>query len=503
MLTNKQVEEYRDLIQHYVQATRERLNDNIIKVGPTMFWDVESSQLTSIINEPCMRVIFDADPIDDIKLDVNNISEELMKGVYKSTLKHLNATGGVIRPYSLLSAEERKEIGEPLLDVEDNDLAVSWLNPYWVWADYDINTFNDLLKASASIFMRKKPNGAFILIGRTRNGKSSYLKMHHTLLGTNNTSSVRLADLEDATHFSHSLMTTMMNAPDEDDEGKGKELLKSQSYFKSISAHSPILVKTLYSPKPLKLATNYMSFYPMNKLPEWEGRGKEACMKRSLILMFNNDLSRFDNSNRDFEKETYTESFFSYLLGVLFAIASYYKDKKLEFSETMKNNSEAIAEEVDSATTYIRLAKRYFDGYQVKCLIDDYVIWCQDNNLSYDVKGMKDKLKMEKARNNVGKELKHTYYVKDSGEKTTYVTFKRRPDETDVPTKYALIDQCFIDEAEAYISSLHSTGNPNQNLPMKSVVTLLEEINHPDLPEQLDFNGEIKDANLDDEGNLF
>lgn len=504
VLTDKQVEEYRDLLQNYTQSYRERINNNLIKVGPTMYWNVEDSELTNMATEPCMRTIFDADPIDDIKLDINKISEPVMRIMYKNTLKHLEATGGVIMPYSMLSPAERTKFGDAMLDVAINGSdGTNHLNPYWTWADYDLNTFNDLLKASASIFMRKKPNGAFILIGRTRNGKSSYLKMHHTMLGTNNTSSVRLADLDDSTHFTHSLMTTMMNAPDEDDEGKGKELLKSQSYFKSISAHSPILVKTLFSNKPMKIATDYMSFYPMNKLPEWEGRGKEACMKRSLILMFNNDLSRFDNSNRNFEKETYTEDFFSFLLGVLLAIAHYYRDKQLEFSDTMKNNQEAIAEEVDSATAYVALAKKYFNGYQVKTLIDDYILWCVKNEFSYDVRGMKEKLKMEKARRRDGKDMKSNYYEYKSGDMINYNVFKRRPDDTSEPSKLALVDQCFVPDLKCYISTLHSTGNPGQNLEAESVIARLEALNNSDLPEQLEFKGEIEDGDISDDGELL
>ena len=219
--------------------------------------------------------------------------------------------------------------------------------------------------------------------------------MLHTMFGRNNTSSVKLASLQDP-HQNMTLLTTMLNAPDEEDEGKGKELLQSQSFFKSIAAHEPITLNVMYSQAPQLVSTNFMSYFPMNKIPEWTGSATEALMRRSLILMFNNDLSKFDNNGRNFEKETYTSYFYSNLLPILLGFATYYKDKEMTFSKTLKKNQRSIAEELDSVSTYLTLFFKHFGGYdKPQTVWEDYKLWCQELGLRYEASNvMREKLKI-------------------------------------------------------------------------------------------------------------
>jgi hypothetical protein len=452
-----------------------------------MYWDEEKAELTNFPDGVCMRELFDASSLDEIKLDIHEVSSPYMKGMYKRTLQHLEKNNGNITPWELLGPKQQKKIGDELLSLESISLA-----PFWVWANEDLDTFNDLLKATASIFMFHKPKGAFILIGRTRNGKSSYIKMLHTMLGRNNTSAVKLADLEDP-HFVHDLTTTMLNAPDEDDEGKGAELKRSQSYFKSISAHEPIPLKLLFSSEPVKVSTQFMSFYPMNKLPEWSGSGKEACMRRSLILMFNNDLSKFDNNGRNFEKETYTTEFCSELLGVVLAIAHYYRERPLEFSTTMQANRESVSEAIDSATTYLNLFVKYFSGYQVTPLVEDYELWCVENGYQYNRKELKQKLLTANSQ-------KSTVY----SEGTVMAAYKF-PGTKDSKLPIFL-PQYMVPEFNRYVSDIINTATvgvgPNKK-PARSVVAMLEEYysthdNPAELPEQMQFDGPIVDGDIED-----
>lgn len=487
IMAPRTVTELSDTISLYTDRHLDRLNDNIIKVGADMYWDAEKAALTEFPDGVCMRELFDASSLDEIKLDIHSVSTPYMKGMYKHTLQHLEKNGGNITPWELLSPKNQKEVGDELLSLESASLA-----PFWVWANEDLDTFNDLLKATASIFMLHKPKGAFILIGRTRNGKSSFIKMLHTMLGRNNTSAVKLADLEDP-HFVYDLTTTMMNAPDEDDEGKGAELKRSQSYFKSISAHEPIPLKLLFSSEPVKVSTQFMSFYPMNKLPEWSGSGKEACMRRSLILMFNNDLSKFDNNGRNFEKDTYTESFYSELLGVVLAIASYYRNRPLEFSTTMQANRESVSEAIDSATTYLNLFVKYFSGYQVTPLVDDYELWCVENGYQYNRKELKQKLLTANSQ-------KSTAY--SDGAVLTVYKFPGTKDSK-LPN---FMPQYMVPEFKRYVSDIINTATvgvgPNKQ-PARSVVAMLEEYyathdNPAELPEQMQFEGPIVDGDIED-----
>ena len=485
VMAPRTVDELVKTLSIYTSHHIDRLNDNIIKVGKDMYWDEELAKFTEAPTGVCMRELFDASPLDEIKLDINKMMTGYMAAIYKTTLKHLELNNGVIRPWELLSPKEQKEKGCPTLSLESISLA-----PFWVWANQDPDTFNDLWKSVASIFMLNKPKGAFILIGRTRNGKSSFIKMLHTMLGRNNTSAVKLADLEDP-HFVHDLTTTMLNAPDEDDEGKGKELARSQSYFKSISAHEPIPLKLLFSPEPVKVSTQFMSFYPMNKLPEWTGSGKEACMRRSLILMFNNDLSKFDNNGRNFEQETYTENFYSEVVPIACAFATYYRTRPLEFSTTMQANRESVSEAIDSATSYLNLFIKYFSGYQVTPLIDDYKLWCTEQGLTWDVKDFKAKLLTANSQ-------KTTAYIDGS-----VVAAYRFPGMKDSKLPIYL-PQYMVPEFKRYVSDITNTatiGVGPDKQPARSVVAMLEEYyasEKAELPEQMRFEGAVEDGDIED-----
>lgn len=488
VMAPRTISELSDTIGLYADAHIDRLNDNIIKIGADMYWDEERARFTSAPTGACMRELFDASPLDEIKLDINKMMTGYMKQVYKHTLEHLEKNNGNITPWELLSPKQRRAVGEEILSLES--LA---LQPFWVWANEDLDTFNDLWKSVASIFMYNKPKGAFILIGRTRNGKSSFIKMLHTMLGRNNTSAVKLADLEDP-HFVTDLTTTMLNAPDEDDEGKGKELARSQSYFKSISAHEPIPLKLLFSPEPIKVSTQFMSFYPMNKLPEWTGSGKEACMRRSLILMFNNDLSKFDNNGRNFEQETYTTDFYSEVVPIACAIAHYYRDKPLEFSTTMQANRETVSEAIDSSTTFLNLFVKYFSGYQVTPLIDDYKLWCEEQGLQWNVKDLKQKLLTANSQ-------KTTTYMDGS-----IVSAYRLPNTKNSKLPIYL-PQYMVPEFKRYVSDITDMStigvSPNKK-PARSVIAMLEEYYSDesdvkkDLPEQMSFDGHIEDGDVED-----
>lgn len=486
VMAPRTVAELSDTISLYTGQHIDRLNDKIIKVGKDMYWDEERAELTNAPTGVCMRELFDASPLDEIKLDINNMMTGYMKAFYKKTLEHLEKNNGNIVPWELLSGpKQQRELGCDVLTLDSLALA-----PFWVWANEDLDTFNDLWKSVASIFMMNKPKGAFILIGRTRNGKSSFIKMLHTMLGRNNTSAVKLADLEDP-HFVQDLTTTMLNAPDEDDEGKGKELARSQSYFKSISAHEPIPLKLLFSPEPVKVSTQFMSFYPMNKLPEWTGSGKEACMRRSLILMFNNDLSKFDNNGRNFEQETYTTDFYSEVIPIACAIAHYYRNKPLEFSTTMQQNRESVAEVIDSSTTYLNLFIKYFSGYQVTPLIDDYKLWCTEQGLTWDVKDFKQKLLTANSQ-------KSTVYMEGS-----IVAAYKFPGMKDSKLPIYL-PQYMVPEFNRYVSditNMATIGVGPDKQPARSVVAMLEEYyaaEKAELPEQMQFDGAVEDGDIED-----
>lgn len=344
------------------------IKNNIIQLNNDIYWDVEAGEIIDHESKPCMRELFDSRGSNEVKIKLSEISTSSIEYTYGRTLKHLNEHDGAIDPDAAKSILSR-------------DGAI--LGPFWTWANYDADTFNDLLKAVASNFMHVKPKGAFVLIGLKRNGKSTFLKMLHILFGRNNTSSVRLSDFNNH-GLNGDLWTTMMNAPDEEDEGRGKDLLEAQGNFKSIAAHESLKLRKLYEQNGQWVNSDFMCFFPMNHFPEWKGNGAAACMHRTLPLFFNNDLSKFDNTGHDFVRETFTPFFFSHLIGVALAFAHYYHDKEMPFSSKMKKDKKVIEAEVDNISLYLDRFRSWFNGYKSKKLLfEDYKLWCRERDLRW------------------------------------------------------------------------------------------------------------------------
>lgn len=382
------IKRFGESLEAWVDNEREGLNDSIIMITEDLYWDMKKMEFVTSpdAGNPCFRKLFNSRPTDDIKVSPADINKNVVKATFRHTLKHLEEYNGVLAP-ALNDGE--KDSMMPF-SVEDLHLA-----PFWTWSNYDFDMFNDLLKSVAANFMYNKPKGAFILIGRTRNGKSSFIKMLHTLFGSHNTSEVRLSELTDP-HLNMTLLSSMLNAPDEEDEGKNQEVLRAQGYFKMLSTHKALMLPVYYSQDPQPVPTNFMSYHPMNDIPAWRGTGAEACMRRSFILMFENDLSKMDNNGRDFERETYTAEFYELLLGTVLAFAKYYNDKPFILSEESQKKKKAVAEEVDNISVYLdRLFAHFPSGYQnAKLVSEDYRLWCEERGLTWTPpRGVSSKLK--------------------------------------------------------------------------------------------------------------
>lgn len=360
-----------DTLKMGVTDEIEEINNKVVRVTDTLYWDVEAGKLTEHPESLCMRELFDSRGTSEIKIDINDVHAPFVVSGHKRILKILEDTGGVLTP------------GDPRLEKIGYDLDHPVFKTFMTWANNDIDTFNDLLKATATNFMLYKPKGSFVLIGLKRNGKSTYIKMLHTMFGRNNTSQVRLSDFSNH-NLNGELWTTMLNAPDEEDEGRGRDLLEAQGNFKSIAAHESLKLKVLYEQTGRFVNSDFMCFFPMNHFPEWKGNGAAACMHRTLPLFFNNDLSKYDNNGRDFATDTYTAGFFESLLPVVLAYASYYYDRPITFSDKMKHDQKKVEEEVDNISTYLDRFKSWFNGYKGKKLVyADYQLWCREHDLRW------------------------------------------------------------------------------------------------------------------------
>lgn len=371
MAPASKIESTIDTLKMGVTDEVDEINNEVVRVAEDLYWDTKEAKLTETPTSMCMRELFDSRGTHEIKIDINFINSAVIRVAYKRILAVLERTGGVLDP----SDPELIKIGY------DADNVV--FKTFMTWADNDIDTFNDLFKATASNFMLYKPKGAFVLIGLKRNGKSTFIKLLHTMFGRNNTSSVRLSDFNNH-GLNGELWTTMMNAPDEEDEGRGKDLLEAQGNFKSIAAHESLKLRKLYEQNGQWVNSDFMCFFPMNHFPEWKGNGAAACMHRTLPLFFNNDLSKYDNNGKDFAIETFTSGFFEMFLPAVLAIATYYYDKPIKFSDKMKQNQDRVAEEVDNISLYLDRFKSWFNGYKSKKLVyEDYKLWCRERDLRW------------------------------------------------------------------------------------------------------------------------
>lgn len=348
----KELKDAADTVKIMTMDELDDLNNDLWYVTPRVYWDTNLGELTSKPRGYCFRRLFDTKHTDKhvVKIpEFNEEQERKMWDTYHEVLDQLN--NGIF--------DERYEFIR-------------------TWANGSHDVYLDIMRSIAYCFVKKKPVGSYILVGLRRNGKSSFVGLLHTIFGRENTSDVRLSQLGDP-HYVNKLKYTMMNAPDEEDE----KAVDAQASFKTIADHGLLTLSVMRSNEPTQVPCNFMCFYPMNHIPDWKGTGAAACMKRSLIIPFYADLSRFDKKNYEFAKETFTADFMCDFMGAVFAYASYYSHHELEFSQTMLSEQETLEEEVDSAVTYRKEFEKYFDGFEtLKILYQDYINWCKAQDLT-------------------------------------------------------------------------------------------------------------------------
>lgn len=366
-----------ETLKEYVDMEKDSIDKDIVEIKEGWYWDINKSEVTQNPQKECFVKLFDNsghDVKEKYKVDTEQIVIPITKKVCKDTLCWLEKNNGML----------------PLPKSDGNDeLSGMPKLPYYefidTWACGNEGVYNDILKATASMFMKNKPVGAFILTGLMRNGKSTYVKMLHMIMGRANTSSVRLTELHDP-HKNLTLLGTFLNAPDEEVEGKDLSE-EATADFKSMAAHEELTLPVMYSAEPQPISTDFVMFCPMNDDPEWKGNSASACTQRSLIIPFYADLTKMDNNGHDFVAETFTPVMFQNLLGTLFAFAKYYKDKKITFSSTMEKERKAASEVSDSRVTFATLFCKWFVGYTNENIVyDEYRAWCDHYDYKYTSK---------------------------------------------------------------------------------------------------------------------
>lgn len=344
-----------DMIKIMTMKELDKIDKNWIEIVKNgAYWSRDQGEMFDHPDGPCFWRLFDTTVSDKHTVSIPAFSEEQCENLWKSYEK----------------AQEKLKDGSAFKE-----------EPYefiTTWAKKNHDVYLDIVRATAYCFVKKKPVGSYVLVGLRRNGKSSFVGMLHTIFGRNNTSGVRLSQLGDP-HFSLALSRTLLNAPDEEDE----KAIDAQANFKTISDHGMLELPKMYSQDAEPVHCDFMSFFPMNHIPEWSGAGASACMKRTLVIPFYADLSAYDKKNFNFAEETFTADFMSHFLGYILAFANYYSSHELEFSDTMRAAQEDIEEDLDSAVLYRTAFEQYFDGFStLKFVFDDYCAWCKARDMT-------------------------------------------------------------------------------------------------------------------------
>lgn len=343
----KDLKDAADMVRILTKNEVDDLRSDCIMISDNLYWDVEKGEVVRRPSGPVFHRLFDTTTETKHVVKIPSFTPEQEEAFLKR--------------YKQVKAELQR--GE---EVERYEFLRTWSA-----GNHDV--YMDLHRAHAYMFLKKKPLGAYILIGMKRNGKSTYLGMTHSIMGANNTSDVQLTQLGDP-HYTHKLRTSLLNAPDEEED----RAVTAQGFFKSMADHGTLSLPVMRSNVPVKLNCDFMCFFPMNHTPEWKGSGAAACMDRSLIIPFNADLSDFDKQSVNFAKETFTADMMADYMGSVFAYAWWYHRHDFDFSETMRTEQTALEQDLDSCLTYYKRFTTYFDGFEsFKTVYEDYQYWCQ------------------------------------------------------------------------------------------------------------------------------
>ncbi len=249
------------------------------------------------------------------------------------------------------------------------------------WADHNPGLYWDLLSLPATVFLKEKPQIFYFLSGTGANGKSSYLGLIHSMLGTNNTTRNRMSEMAEW-HFNTLLQYTLFNAPD--DEGDAIfDNENSLRIFKSFAAHATVMLPIMHSQEPMALKADFMSAHPMNAAPDWgDVSSASALTRRTCLIPFTADFKNKAAPISNFAKATFTPDVLAQFTGEVLALATFYSTHPIKWSATVMAAHDRVEAENDSISLYKKAWERFFISFQnMGLLYDDYRCWCAAHDL--------------------------------------------------------------------------------------------------------------------------
>ena len=421
-VTNQKAKSIYDTLKIAPAAQYDTIPQEIIRVSEDLYWDTQTSTIMDEDHQskPCFRELFDSSGQTNINVPIDQVSFDPATVTIYTRL--LAKYGGVLPdPATLTKADLTPQESDYPSDIDyltDGPLLESHIyedfqdavKPFMVWATENdklsVDTLNDLLKVYAVPFLKTPPKWFVYYIGDTRNGKSSCIKCQRVLLGLDNTSGLAMPALFDPHNANH-VLTTMLNAADEDYDFAPKDMQQGLANFKKAATHDEIDLPMFYSQDSTIFTPMFMSIFSRNSLPNFgDGDGAQAITKRMRAIFFKNDLAKYDSNGHDFEKETFTPVYYSKFLPIALAYARYYNGRLLDLSETCRENSGLVEAASDPASHFFNELCYWFN-YTVKgdFVIDQAKRFFQENGIQWNaeiITAIKNKLaqcEMNRVRN--------------------------------------------------------------------------------------------------------
>lgn len=358
------------------------LDDRIIKLTNSYYWDRKNGTLVTSMNslydyefDGVFRELFDghanSDSSPDVSIDDIHISPTNVNAIYRYLDQH---DGLFLPPTTALDPEDflplptdydSPEIYKNLAPIVSKKLANNIkrvLDVFWVWANNSSSdTMNDLLKVPVYLFLKELPKRFLIFDGDRRNGKSTFITLLETILGNNNCTEIPMKELIDP-HKANDLIRSWANLPREDYDFDYNDMKQGVAFLKNVATHEPVSISNYYKQSSSRVTPRFLAAFPRNGTPDFGNvEGNAAVMIRMRAIRFENDLSEKDNSNVNFEKETFTPEFCTTYLEMILAMATYYNEHTFDFSKTSELFGEKIQAITDPATYFLDQISKWFD----------------------------------------------------------------------------------------------------------------------------------------------
>lgn len=379
-------------------------DNKLIYLGGDCYYNVEESAIvpsSDMEKTVCFRRLFDTDrETSDVPLvDASYISIDLIKQ----------------------AADDIFESWDGYLKTGEFDVPEYLVDTFYEWGDEKSYRTADMLLAMSSILTRRNLHGMVFLIGQTRNGKSTFLNLIETILGTNNVANISMAQLGDP-HTTGNVQGVMANLCDEVGDFDKTDIAS----FKRIADNKHGSQNQLFSSKAPVIYYDFPNFMCMNNLPDWtktDGKSSiQACLNRTIPLLFYHNFEGKDTevTSESFEQRTYNETFLSYVVGALIGTESYLREcKKLPWSEELTNYRTTLKDNQLGWQEYIKDFRKEFFGYMSPEFVhSDCINWCRamerESGIRYTYPTVEQlKMALDPYYKDGGAKTKMSYHGKD------------------------------------------------------------------------------------------